>query len=104
MWMKGPRRRVPTPGTNAKRAFFGALDAQSGVVHTTDHARKLAVHFVAFLKQLVAAYPHGPLYLALDNVQMHDAKVIRRLERRCVDGSFACWSAAATRAIHIQRA
>jgi transposase len=77
MWMKGPRRRVPTPGTNAKRAFFGALDAKSGVVHTTDHARKLAVHFVAFLKQLATAYPEGPLYLALDNVQMHDAKVVR---------------------------
>jgi len=27
MWMKGPRVRVPTPGTNARRAFFGALDA-----------------------------------------------------------------------------
>jgi transposase len=78
MWMKGPRVRVPTPGTNAKRAFFGALDAKSGVVHTTDQARKLAVHFVAFLKHLVATYPTGPLYLALDNVQMHDAKVVRQ--------------------------
>ncbi len=78
MWMKGPRLRVPTPGTNAKRAFFGALDAKSGVVHTTDHARKLAVHFVDFLKELVATYPEGPLYLAMDNVQMHDAKVVRR--------------------------
>jgi transposase len=78
MWMKGPRRRVPTPGTNAKRAFFGALDAQSGVVHTTDHARKLAVPFVSFLKHLAATYPTGPLYLAMDNVQMHDAKVVRQ--------------------------
>jgi transposase len=24
MWMKGPRRRIPTPGTNRRRAFFGA--------------------------------------------------------------------------------
>lgn len=23
MWMKGPRQRVPTPGLNAKHAFFG---------------------------------------------------------------------------------
>src|SRR5215469_17763367 len=30
MWMKGPRRRVPTPGTNRRHAFFGALDAISG--------------------------------------------------------------------------
>ena len=30
MWMKGPRRRIPTPGTDRRRAFFGALDAVSG--------------------------------------------------------------------------
>lgn len=77
MWMKGPRVRVPTPGTNARRAFFGALDAISGAWFSVDHDRKLAVHFVAFLKQIAAAYPTGPLYLAMDNVQMHDAKVVR---------------------------
>jgi transposase len=78
MWMKGPRVRVPPPGTNAKRAFFGALDALSGRFHTSDHARKLAVNFVVFLQQLADTYPTGPLYLVMDNVQMHDAKVVRR--------------------------
>ena len=78
MWMQGARRRVPTPGTNAKRAFFGALDAASGRLHWVDHARKLAVSFVAFLTQVAAAYPEGRLLLALDNVRMHDAKVVRR--------------------------
>ncbi len=77
MWMKGPRTRVPTPGTNAKRAFFGALDAASGHFHTAEHARKLAVNFVTFLQQLTETYPTGPLYLAMDNVKMHDAKVVR---------------------------
>ncbi len=43
-----------------------------------DHARKLAVHFVAFLQALAAAYPTGRLSLAMDNVRMHDAKVVRR--------------------------
>jgi transposase len=76
-WMRGPRLRVPTPGVNAKRAFFGALDARSGAVHWVDHERKLAVHFVAFLTALAAAYPTGRLVLAMDNVQMHDAKVVR---------------------------
>jgi hypothetical protein len=33
MWMKGPRVRVPTPGTNARCDFFGALDAASGRFH-----------------------------------------------------------------------
>lgn len=77
MWMKGARVRVPTPGTNARRAFCGALEAGSGQWFSTDQDRKLAVHFVAFLRQLAAAYPTGPLYLAMDNVKMHDAKVVR---------------------------
>jgi transposase len=76
-WQKGPRRRVPTPGTNARRAFFGALDAVSGAWFTADHERKLAVHFVAFLDRVAAAYPTGPLVLAMDNVATHSAAVVR---------------------------
>jgi transposase len=77
LWMKGPRVRVLTPGPNARRAFCGALEAVSGQWFSTDHERKPAVHVVAFLKQLAVAYPTGPLYLALDNVTMHAAKVVR---------------------------
>lgn len=77
MWMKGPRVRVPTPGQNAKHAFFGALDALSGLFHWIDHDRKLAIHFVAFLEQLAAAYPDGALFLVLDGAPCHTAKVVR---------------------------
>ena len=77
MWMKGPRVRIPTPGTNAKRAFFGALDARTGALHDAVRPKKLAVHFVAFLEQLAGAYPAGDLVLVLDNVSPHDAKVVR---------------------------
>jgi transposase len=76
-WMKGPRLRVPTPGTNAKRAFFGALDAVTGTCHTADHDRELAIHCVAFLQHLAELYPLGRLVRAMDNVQTHDAKVVR---------------------------
>ena len=76
-WQHRPRLRVPTPGTNAKRAEAGALDAASGAFHVADHDRKLAVHFVAFLQHLAATYPREPLVLVLDNVRMHDAKVVR---------------------------
>jgi transposase len=76
MWMKGPRRRIPTPGTNRRHAFFGALDAVSGQWFSADHERKLAVHFVAFLQRLEAVYSTGPLYLALDNAPTHTAKVV----------------------------
>lgn len=77
MWMKGPRTRVPTPGQNAKHGFFGALDAVSGIFLWVDHDRKLAVHFVAFLERLAAAYPDGPLFLALDSSPCHTAKVVK---------------------------
>jgi transposase len=77
LWLKGPRVRVLTPGTNARRAFCGALEAVSGQWFSTDHDRKLAVPVVAFLTQLAVAYPTGPLYLALDNVKRHDATVVR---------------------------
>jgi hypothetical protein len=63
MWMKGRRVRVPTPGTNQRHAFFGALDAVTGRWWYADHDRKLAVHFVALLQRLVQAYPTGPLSL-----------------------------------------
>lgn len=77
MWMKGPRVRVPTPGQNAKRAFFGALDARTGALHHAVQPRKLAVHFVAFLEDLTRAYPTGEVALVLDNVITHDAKAVR---------------------------
>jgi hypothetical protein len=37
----------------------------------------MTMHFVAFLTQSAVAYPTGPLYLAMDNVKMYDAKVVR---------------------------
>jgi transposase len=76
MWMKGPRRRIPTPGTNRRHAFFGALDARRGSWVSTDHAHKRAAHFLAFLQRLLALYPSGPLYVALDNAPIHTARLI----------------------------
>lgn len=79
MWMKKGRRvLVPTPGKNAKHAFFGALEASSGVFHWTDHERKLAVNFLAFLKKLAETYPEGPLFLVLDSAPAHRAKVVEK--------------------------
>lgn len=78
MWMKGQRVRVPTPGQNRRRAFFGALDAISGTWHSVDHDRKLAVDFVRFLEHLAAIYPTGPLYFVLDSAPTHTAKVVQR--------------------------
>ncbi|HEV2425384.1 MAG TPA: IS630 family transposase [Terriglobia bacterium] len=78
MWMKGDRVRVPTPGINAKRAFFGALDFLSGGWHYMAEARKLAVHFVAFLERILACYPGERLVLVMDNVPTHHARLVTR--------------------------
>lgn len=78
MWMKGERVRVPTPGQNRRRAFFGALDAVSGTWHSVDHDRKLATNFLIFLQHLAACYPTGPLYFVLDSAPTHTAKVVQR--------------------------
>jgi len=77
MWMKGPRKRIPTPGQSARHAFFGALDAVSGVFHWVDHEHKLAVHFVAFLERLAKAYPDKPLFLVIDGSPCHTAKAVK---------------------------
>jgi transposase len=78
MWMKGKRARIPTPGQNAKRVLFGALDARTGVLHHLVRTRKRAVDFVAFLDQLARVYPSEPVVLVLDNVITHDAKLVRQ--------------------------
>jgi transposase len=78
MWMKGPRIQVPTPGQNAKRTVFGALNAHTGALHHLIRPRKRAVEFVAFLEHLAQVYPVGAVVLVLDNVITHDAKLVRQ--------------------------
>lgn len=77
MWMRGERVRVPTPGQNAKRVLFGALNAHTGRLEHRVSARKRAVDFVAFLEQVVVAYPQGEVVLILDNVVTHHARLVQ---------------------------
>jgi transposase len=75
MWMRrGQQVRIPTPGGNRKRSVFGALDLETGVWHYVVTARKRAVEFVAFLEQVVAAYPDRSVLVVLDNASIHTAK------------------------------
>lgn len=77
-WMRRGRQvRVATPGGNRKRAVFGALDLETGGWHYAVCARKRAAEFVAFLEQVLAAYPERPLLVALDNASIHTAKDVR---------------------------
>jgi transposase len=78
MWMRrGRQTRIPTPGGNRKRSVFGALELETGAWHYTVTARKRADEFVAFLDQLLVAYPEQPVLLVLDNASIHTAKAVR---------------------------
>ncbi len=79
MWMRrGQQNPVPTPGSNRKRAIFGALDWSSGrwLYQISEHKR--ASEFLAFLEQLLRAYPDPtqPLLVVLDNASIHHARAV----------------------------
>jgi transposase len=60
MWQRvGTQVRIPTPGQNAKRGVFGALNVRTGewFYQLTPHKR--SADFIAFLTQLLVAYPAG---------------------------------------------
>jgi transposase len=77
MWMRrGQQARVLTPGTNRKRAVFGALEWQTGRWLYQITERKRASEFIAFLEQLRRAYPGQPLLLVLDNASIHKARAV----------------------------
>jgi transposase len=88
MWMKGPRVCIPTPGQNAKRVLFGALDARTGALVHLVRERKRALDFVAFLDHLASRYPCGPVVLVVDNVVTHDAKLVRAWLAQPAHGRF----------------
>jgi len=78
MWQRvGQQLRVMTPGTNAKRGVFGALDLRTGTWHDTLTTRKRAVEFLAFLQGLLEAYPCGRVYVIVDNAAIHTSHVVR---------------------------
>ena len=71
---KGRQVEVPTPGQNKKRGVFGAVNLRTGqfLYHLVD--RKRSVEFIAFLADLLVAYPAGPLYVLVDNCSIHTSK------------------------------
>ena len=78
MWQRrGAQVRIPTPGQNAKRGVFGALDLRSGqwFYQLTEHKR--SVEFIAFLTTLLTAYPLGAIYVIVDNASIHTSKAVK---------------------------
>jgi hypothetical protein len=63
------------PPVKHAHTAFGALDAGTGQLHYAIRSRKLAIHFVAFLEQLTAAYPTGAV--VSDSLAAQDAQLVR---------------------------
>ena len=79
MWQRvGQQVGIPTPGQNAKRGLFGALDVRTGAwfYHLTTHKR--SADFIAFLTQVLLAYPAGRVYVLVDNASIHTSRAVQR--------------------------
>lgn len=79
MWQRvGQQRRIVTPGQNRKRGVFGALNLRTGewFYHLTECKR--GVEFLAFLGDLLSAYPVGPIYVIVDNASIHTSHAVHK--------------------------
>ena len=79
---KGWRRRgiqltVPAAGTNTRVSVFGALDYTTGAVTSHLAQRADSESFMAFLEQLLAAYPAQHLTIVLDNAGYHKSTQVK---------------------------
>ena len=78
MWQRRNQQvRIPTPGQNAKQGLFGALNVRSGEWFYQISRHKRSVDFMAFLTQILIAYPSGQIYLLVDNATIHTSKIVR---------------------------
>ena len=78
MWSwVGQQWRVPTPGSNAARAIFGALDIRTGRWTYLVRERMRKEDFLAFLDHLLQVYPAHPVILIVDNYSSHTAGAVR---------------------------
>lgn len=78
MWQRvGQQLRIITPGQNAKRAVFGALNLRTGEWFYELSVRKRGIEFIGFLSRLLAAYPTGPIYVIVDNASIHTSHAVK---------------------------
>ena len=78
-WMnRGKQKRVPTPGTNAKRYLCGALDVRTGRLTCVAAAAKNSQLFICTPERLLAAHPRATaIHVVLDNFKIHSSKQVQ---------------------------
>jgi transposase len=78
MWQRiGEQMRIITPGQNAKRGVFGALNLRSGEWFYQVTIHKRTTDFIAFLTQILETYPTGQIYMLVDNASIHASHLLR---------------------------
>lgn len=78
-WQRvGEQLHIVTPGQNAKRGVFGAINLRTGAWFYQLSAHKRSADFVAFLAPLLQVYPVGCIYILVDNASIHASKLTRQ--------------------------
>ena len=78
MWQRiGEQLRIVTPGQNAKRGVFGALNLRSGKWFYRVTIHKRSTDFIAFLTHILDAYPTGQIFMLVDNASIHASQLLR---------------------------
>lgn len=79
MWQRmGEQVRIPTPGQNAKRGMFGALNLRTGEWFYQLVAHKRSTDFIACLTSLLVAYPTGRICVLVDNASIHTSHAVHQ--------------------------
>jgi transposase len=74
-WL-GQQVRIPTPGSNASRTLFGALNIRTGRWIYLVRQRMRKEDFIVFLEHLLTVYADGTIILIVDNYSSHTAGVV----------------------------
>ncbi len=67
---------------NGTVQLYAALEVQAGRVIPRIEERHRSREFIAFMNELLRAYPSGELHVILDNVKSHDSKEVREWHQR----------------------
>lgn len=79
MWMRvATQFRIPTPADNRYFHIFGVLNILTGGFTYAFFSKQNRLTFIAFLEQILLAYPTGPIILILDQAKYHTAKDVAK--------------------------
>jgi len=85
-WLRLPNGQALTGFSHGYKrhgttTLFAAMDVATGLVRTGHYQRRRRREFLAFMNEVVAAYPDRPIHVVLDNLNTHKPKRDRWLAR-----------------------